>query len=115
MAALREIVRNYNDEIQDGIAWVAIWKNGRSWEAEAFWPDDGDYDEGFIFECEDVERMKEIIEIDHKAVMLNGYYRNCGTLENERVSIDSIIHGVEWNYYNRYNQLFDFYDGWVIK
>ena len=115
MASIREIVRYYNDEIQDGIAWVAIWKNGRSWEAEAFWPEDGCYDEGFIFEREDMERMEEIIKIDCKAVMLNGYYRNCGTIENERVSIDSIVRGVEWNYYNRYNQLFGFYDGWVIK
>lgn len=30
MASLKEIAREYRDEIMDGIAWVAIWKTGRS-------------------------------------------------------------------------------------
>lgn len=29
MASLKEIAREYRDEIMDGIAWVAIWKTGR--------------------------------------------------------------------------------------
>lgn len=37
MASLKEIAREYRDEIMDGIAWVAIWKTGRSWNAKAFW------------------------------------------------------------------------------
>lgn len=37
MASLREIAREYKDEIMSGIAWVAIWKTGRSWNARAFW------------------------------------------------------------------------------
>lgn len=115
MASIKEIVRGYNDEIQDGIAWVAIWKEGRSWNAEAFWCEDGGYEDGYIFEREDVERMAEILKIDHKAVMLNGYYCNCGTIEDGKASIADIVSGVEWNYYNRYNQLRSFFDGWVIK
>lgn len=115
MAALREIVRSYSDEIQDGIAWVTIWKQGRSWEIEAFWPEDGCYDDGYIFEREDMERMEEIMKADHKAIMINGYYTNCGARENEPTPIADMVSGVEWNYYNRYNQLFGFYDSWVIK
>lgn len=115
MAAIREIARRYNDEIQDGIAWVAIWKNGRSWEAEAFWEEGGDYDGGYFFSSDDMERMEEILKVDRKAIMINGYYTNCGTVEDERVSIESVVSGIEWNYYNRYNQLFGFFDGWVIK
>lgn len=115
MASIREIVRWYNDEIQDGIAWVAIWKDGRSWNAEAFWPEDGGYDDGYTFEREDMERMEEILKIDHKAIMINGYYTNCGALEDGTSPIADIIAGVEWNYYNRFNQLFGFFDSWVIK
>ena len=29
MASLKEIAREYRDEIMDGIAWVAIWKTGQ--------------------------------------------------------------------------------------
>ena len=35
MAALHEIARQYAEEIRDGIAWVIIWKTGRSWHAES--------------------------------------------------------------------------------
>lgn len=38
MAALHEIARQYAEEIRDGIAWVIIWKTGRSWHAESVRP-----------------------------------------------------------------------------
>lgn len=115
MAALREIIREYSGEIQDGIAWVAIWKQGRSWMAEAFWAEDGCYDDGYTFSSDDMERMEEILKADHKAIMINGYYTNCGAFEDEPASIANLMAGAEWNYYNRYNGLSGFYDSWVIK
>lgn len=115
MASIKKVASWYNDEIQDGIAWVAIWKNGRSWDAEAFWIEDGDYDDGYIFEREAIERMEEILKIDHGAIMINGYYSNVGTEEGRRVSVDRVVQGIEWNYYNHYNTLFHFFDGYVIK
>ena len=116
MAAVKEIVREYAGEIQDGIAWVAVWKQGRSWNAEAFWPEDGCYDDGYVFECEDMERMNEILKIDSKAIMINGYYTNCGVYTDDgATTIADMISGIEWNYYDRHNQLIGFYDSWVIK
>lgn len=116
MAALKEVCKYYKGEIEAGICWVAIWRKGRSWDAEAFYPDDGGYDDGYRFPVEDVERMQEIIKEDHMAVMLNGYYCNCGANEDGgNVPLADIIAGVEWNYYNRDNQLFAFYDNMVIK
>lgn len=115
MAALREMVRWYNDEIQDGICWVAVWKRGRSWDAEAFYPEDGSYGYGYVFAREDMERMQDIITIDPAAVMLNGYFCNVGTDENRRVPVGYIVRGIEWNYYNRYNQLLTFTDCMIIK
>ena len=36
MASLRDSVKDYQEELRDGIAWVAFWKEGRSWNAELF-------------------------------------------------------------------------------
>ena len=36
MASLRDTVKDYQEELRDGIAWVAFWKTGRSWNAEYF-------------------------------------------------------------------------------
>ena len=41
MASLRDTVKDYQDELRDGIAWVAFWKQGRSWNAEYFHLDMG--------------------------------------------------------------------------
>lgn len=72
MAALNEIARNYADEIRDGIAWVLVWKTGRSWNATAVWLDA----ETDTFEPDDLDTAREILKQDPNAVMLNGYY--CG-------------------------------------
>ena len=34
MAGLREAVKDYQDELQAGIAWVAFWREGRSWHSD---------------------------------------------------------------------------------
>ena len=36
MASLRDTVKEYQEELRDGIAWVAFWKEGHSWNAEHF-------------------------------------------------------------------------------
>ena len=36
MASLRDTVREYQDDLQSGIAWLAFWREGRSWHGEAF-------------------------------------------------------------------------------
>ena len=115
MASIKEIAKYYNGDIQDGIHWVAIWKTGRSWNAEVFYEDDGDYENGYIYSKEDREQMKAILKEDSTAIMINGYYTNCGTDENRQVPVNDIIAGIEWNYYNHYNTLRHFYEGWVIK
>lgn len=43
MASLRDTVKDYQEELRDGIAWVAFWKMGRSWNAEYFHLEMGDY------------------------------------------------------------------------
>jgi hypothetical protein len=43
MASLRDTVKDYQEELRDGIAWVAFWKTRRSWNAENFHLELGDY------------------------------------------------------------------------
>ncbi len=100
MASLRNTVKDYQDELKDGIAWVAFWREGRSWNADYFYlePDDA-------IQALDRSRMEEIREADPAAVMLNSYY--CGHL-GEDMNLDELAAGVRWHYENVYNQLSDF-------
>ena len=43
MASLRDTVREYQNDLQSGIAWLAFWREGRSWHGEAFHLDMSDY------------------------------------------------------------------------
>lgn len=68
MASLRTVVGRFRDELREGIAKVIFWKEGRSWNAEAFWlSDDG------RFELEDRDRVAEILETDMNAIAVDGY------------------------------------------
>lgn len=99
MASLREIAKDAADDIRDGIAWVVVWKAGRSWYGRAFWLDDTDH-----FEADDMQTIKQIMERDENAVMLNGYY--CGHF-GEDMNVDEIAAGINWHYSNGYNLLKD--------
>ena len=100
MAALHEIARQYADEIRDGIAWVIIWKTGRSWHAESVWlnPDSD------TFELDDLSTATEILEQDPNAVMVNGYY--CGHF-GENMTIAELEAGILWHYEGGCNLLKD--------
>ena len=101
MASLRDSVKNYQDELRDGIAWVAFWKQGRSWNAELFHLEvDG------TLEPFDRSRLEEIKAADPAAVILNGYY--CGHL-GEDMSLDELTAGVRYHYDNGRNDL----DGFI--
>ena len=39
MASLRTTAQQVIEEARDGIAWIALYKKGRGWEAACFWPD----------------------------------------------------------------------------
>ena len=97
MASLRDTVKDYQDELRDGIAWVAFWKQGRSWNAEYFHLDMDD-----TLYPEDRSRLEEIKSTDPAAVILNGYY--CGHL-GEDMSLDELTAGVRYHYENSMNDI----------
>ena len=100
MASLRDTVKDYQEELRDGIAWVAFWKTGRSWNAEDFHLELGDY-----LYPEDRSRMEEIKEADPAAVVVNGYYS--GYLGEDR-NLDELTAGVRRHYENGYSNIGEF-------
>ena len=76
MASLRDTVKQYQEELRDGIAWIAYWREGRSWNGEDFYLDTGD-----SLTAEQKSRLEEIRQKDHAAVILNSYY--CGYLAGD--------------------------------
>lgn len=100
MASLRDTVKDYQEELRDGIAWVAFWKTGRSWNAEYFHLEMGD-----ILYPEDRSRMEEIKQADPAAVVVNGYYS--GYL-GENMNLDELTAGVRRHYENGYSNIGEF-------
>lgn len=102
MAALAKIASTYSIEIVNGIAWVAIWKEGRSWNAQYYYIDEDEQ-----IEAEDLKEMREILKKDPNAVMLNGV--QCGHFWEDMTNKD-IENGIRWHYENHLNLLKDWDD-----
>ena len=100
MASLREAVKDYQDELQAGIAWIAFWREGRSWHSDYIYLETDD-----TLTPEDRGRLQEIQDTDPAAVVLNGYY--CGYL-GEDMNLAGLTAGVRRHYENGYNNVADF-------
>ena len=100
MASLRDTVKQYQEELRDGIAWIAFWREGRSWNGEDFYLDTGD-----SLTAEQKSRLEEIRQKDPAAVILNSYY--CGYLAGD-MTVGELTAGVRRHYENGYNDVVDF-------
>ncbi|RHQ12916.1 DUF4316 domain-containing protein [Lachnospiraceae bacterium AM48-27BH] len=100
MASLRDTVKQYQEELRDGIAWIAFWREGRSWNGEDFYLDAGD-----SLTAEQKSSLEEIRQNDPAAVILNSYY--CGYLAGD-MTVDELTAGVRRHYENGYNDVVDF-------
>lgn len=112
MADLRKIIKENYNAIVEGIAWVVIYKEGKSWNCGYFYPEGGSYDEGYILSPEDTEKLEDISDRDYKAICINGYYMGFGEDNTPKEVADKVL----WMYENRRNQLKgDFIDGFVVN
>ena len=100
MASLRDMVSEYQDDLRNGIAWLAFWREGRSWQAEAFHLDLDD-----TLYPEDRARLAEIQAADPQAVVVNGYYS--GYL-SEEMGVTELAAGVRHHYDNGLNNIAPF-------
>ena len=103
MASLRTMVGRFRDELREGVAYVAFWKNGRSWGAEAFWLDPGYFEDyGDAIEDDDAREMRQIINTDPNAIIVNGF-ESCPFVG------ESAVEHIRWIYEDHRCQLVDFY------
>ncbi len=100
MASLRDVVSEYQDDLRNGIAWLAFWREGRSWQAEAFHLDLDD-----TLYPEDRARLAEIQAADPRAIVVNGYYS--GYL-SEKMDVAELVAGVRHHYDNGLNNISPF-------
>ena len=100
MASLRDVVSEYQDDLRNGIAWLAFWREGRNWQAEAFHLDLDD-----TLYPEDRARLAEIQAADPRAVVVNGYYS--GYL-GEEMNVAELAAGVRHHYDNGLNNIAPF-------
>ena len=106
MASIRQIAQDVLYEARDGIAWIALYKEGRSWSAECFW---GLFDEQEVFTTdypEDAERLHEILSIDPNAIFVNAYLHNLGPIDDE-MTRDTLAKALRWQYDMQYFRLAD--------
>lgn len=96
MASLRDAIKAQQEELQGGNAWVAFWKEGRSWHSEAF-----HLDMGATLYPEDEWRLREIEAADHAAIVLNGYL-------SEDMTLDELTTSIRYHYEHRMNGITGF-------
>lgn len=101
MSSLRGLIGEAWSEISNGVAWIAIYKDGRSWQAEAFYPESGDYENGYVLSDDDYREIDRISGIDHKAICVNGYYMGFG----EDFTLKELENKILYFYEKRLNQL----------
>ena len=106
MASIRQIAQDVLYEARDGIAWIVLYKEGRSWNAECFW---GLFDKQEVFTTdypEDAERLREILSIDPNAIFVNAYLHNLGPIDDE-MTRDTLAKALRWQYDMQYFRLAD--------
>ena len=96
MASLRDAIKERQEELQGGNAWVAFWKEGRSWHGEAF-----HLDMDATLYPEDEWRLREIESADPAAVVLNGYL-------SENMTLDELTTSIRYHYEHRMNGIAGF-------
>ena len=103
MASLRTMAGRFRNELREGVAYVAFWKNARGWGAEAFWLDPGYFEDyGDAIEDDDAREMRQIINTDPNAIIVNGF-ESCPFVG------ESAVEHIRWIYEDHRCQLVDFY------
>lgn len=96
MATLRQEAQDVLTEARDGIAWIAIWKDGRGWCCMTFWPDVKDDAPTLGFDDDETQQLINIAKLDPQAVIVNSYYHNLGS--TEEMTRDTLANAIHWQY-----------------
>lgn len=97
MASIREAINDIYDDAKAGIAWIVIWKTGRSWNMKAFYLSYVERTHKFDgCDKEDFDELKRILSEDPEAIIVNPYYQNCGPFEE--MTKKTLEDGLRWQY-----------------
>lgn len=96
MASLKSEAKRIADEAKEAIAWIAVWREGRGWRCESYYLDYDERKDRFEIGEEDKQALKEIVDADANALLVNGYYMNLGSLEE--MTLASLVDGLRWQY-----------------
>ena len=96
MASIRQAAQDVLDVARDGIGWIAVWKEGKSWESMSFWPDYDEPTDSFTFDADDLEQLRGIFRKDVGAIFVNSWYANLG--DTEGMTRDSLAEALRWQY-----------------
>ena len=97
MASLRECTRQVLDIARDGIGFITLWKEGRSWEVGELWPQDFSRKDGTMVVWDyDLEELKAIVAADPNAILVNSWYNNLGGMDElDRETLEAAL---RWQY-----------------
>lgn len=108
MATLRNAAQWVLEEARDGIQWIALWKEGRSWETGTYSVDYNEHESTAALDYpEDMEELLQILAKDKNAIIVNSYYHNLAVWENY-VTRDDLAAALRWQYDLQHATLADF-------
>ena len=97
MASLREVAKDLLYEASDAIAFLVIWKTGRSWNGRSYFEIEYDEITGDYHVDEDViQELKDITKEDQDAIAVCGYFDNIGWSEENGISVNQLMEGIKF-------------------
>ena len=94
MNNLRNIVTEHQADLCSGCLWLVFWREGHSWNGEAFYLNEDDY-----LCLDDKMRLKEIQATDPKAVVVNGWsFDFYSPFLDDEISVDELTEGIKNHY-----------------
>lgn len=104
---MREAARYLQEDAQQGISWIALWKDGRGWGFDTFYLEEKQDGTVELDHPEDIENLQRILATDPHAIIVNSWVHNLGVFE-EYVSRDHLGKMLRWQYENQTFTLADF-------
>lgn len=94
---MKEAARWLREEAQDGICWIALWKDGRGWGFNTFYLDEKRDGTVELADPENLADLQEILANDPRAIIVNGYQHNLA-VDDGHVTRDDLARALRWQY-----------------
>lgn len=109
---MKEAAQWLREDAQDGICWIALWKDGRGWGFNTFYLDEKSNGAVELDYPENLSDLQEILTIDPNAIIVNGYQHNLAVLDGH-VTRDNLARALRWQYELQHATLANFLENIV--